>query len=249
MSIQHIYRQYSPEESIFYAWFAAMHTRIDIAFCHLPEDDSLCLATEIQKETLRIENLTNRFNPHSELSRVNRLACIEPVVLSDELFCILSNCRHYYDLTFGCFDISIQSGSIYPDRIKMIKLQADTKTIFFEDERIQLDLNGFIKGYALDKAMEIAKAGKCSNALINFGNSSIGAIGNHPKGKGWKIKLPDSDISITLIDQCLTNSGNAENHKHLIHPQTGEFSPRTDTISVLTQSGVAGEILSTTLYQ
>lgn len=249
MSIQHIYRQYSPEESIFYAWFAAMHTRIDIAFCYLPEDDSLYLATEIQKETLRIENLANRFNPHSVLSRVNRLACMEPVVLSDELFCILSNSLHYYDLTFGCFDISIQSGSNYPDRIKQIKLHPDTKTIFFEDEKIQLDLNGYIKGYALDKALEIVKSGNCSNALINFGNSSIGALGNHPKGKGWKIKLPDSELSITLINQCLTNSGNAENHKHLIQPQSGKLSPRTDTISVLTQSGVAGEILSTSLYQ
>lgn len=249
MSIQHIFRQYSQGESIFYAWFAAMHTRIDIAFCHLPEYDSIYLATEIQEETLRIENLANRFNPHSELSRVNRLACMEPVVISDELFCILSNCLQYYHLTFGCFDISIQSGSNYPDRIKQIKLHPDTKTIFFEDEKIQLDLNGYIKGYALDKALEIVKSGNCSNALINYGNSSIGALGNHPKGKGWKIKLPDSELSITLINQCLTNSGNSENHKHLIHPQSGKFSPRTDTISVLTQTGVAGEILSTSLYQ
>lgn len=248
MNIQHIFRQYSPEESIFYAWFAAMHTRIDIAFCHLPEYDSLYLATEIQKETLRIENLANRFNPHSELSRVNRLAHQEPFELSDELFIILSNCLRYYDLTYGCFDITIQSDHSSADRIHQIELNPIHKTIFLNDKRIQLDLNGYIKGYALDKAMEIAKAGNCSNALINFGNSSIGALGNHPRGKGWKIKLPDSELSITLIDQCLTNSGNSDGHKHIIHPKTCETSTRTDTLSVLSHSGVTGEILSTALY-
>lgn len=225
-----------------------MHTRIDVALCHFAEQDAIMLMDEIYNETIRIELMTDRFNYESKISLINRVAANEPCRVNDELFSIISDCLMYYDLSSGAFDITIQSLNNYKGGILDIILNSTNKTIFFKNTNVQIDVCGFIKGYMLDKTVKILIDKNCNNALINFGNSSIRAMGNHPNGNGWKVNIPESGRSITLFDQCLTSSGNSDNHFHIIQPQTGEISKRTDTVSVLTQSAAAGEVLSTALY-
>ncbi len=248
MPIQYLYKQISTENSVFYAWFEAMHTRIDIALCNMDEENSIILLENIVNEIQRIELFSNRFDPQSELSSVNRLAAISPYKISDELYSILEKCLYYKELTHGTFDITIQSFNDYRQGIENIALDSISNTIYFNDPNVQLDLNGFIKGYALDEVKSLLKINNCNNALVNFGNSSILALGNHPNGKGWKVNLPESvNEYIILHDQCLTNSGNSTNHLHIKNPQTGNFGQPTSIISVITDNASNGEVLSTSL--
>ncbi len=248
MPIQHLYKQISTENSVFYAWFEAMHTRIDIALCNMDEENATSLTEEIYTEIKRIEQMSDRFNLQSELSQVNRLAALNPYKISDELYSILEKCIDYRELTLGAFDITIQSFNDYRQGINDIILDSETKTVFFNNPNVQLDLNGFVKGYALDEAKSLLKINNCNNALVNFGNSSILALGNHPNGKGWKVNLPESvNEYINLQDQCLTNSGNSKKHLHIINPQTGEYGKPTSILSVITDNASNGEVLSTSL--
>lgn len=226
----------------------AMHTRIDIALCNLDEGSSIILLDNIVNEIRKIEFLSNRFDPQSELSHVNRLAALNPYKISNELYSILEKYLDYKELTFGAFHITIQSLDNYRQGIKDIVLDADSEAISFNNPNVQIDLNGFIKGYALDKIKTLLLDAKCDNALMNMGNSSILALGNHPNGKGWKVNLPENvNEFVTLHNQCLTNSGNSSNHLHIINPQTAKAGCITAIISVITDNAADGEVLSTSL--
>ena len=83
MPIQHLYSQISAESSAFYAWFDAMHTRIDIVLCNLDEESSNILLDNIVNEIQQVELLSNRFDPQSELGRVNLLAALSPYKISN----------------------------------------------------------------------------------------------------------------------------------------------------------------------
>ncbi len=255
MNFGHIYKQIDTGKSIYYAWFEAMHTRIDIALCNLTEEKSTHLTGIIHSEIKRIEKFSNRFDPESEISRINQLACKTSLRISEELYSILQNCIEYNRKTNGIFDITIQSKSNYRNGINNITLNPIHKTIFFLNENVQIDLCGYIKGYALDKIKEILTQNKCNNALINMGNSSVLGMGNHPFGKGWKVKTAFSresgmvDKEVILYNQFLTTSGNeTKNRKHIIHPVTGEYTEGFKTTSVLTDSGAEGEVYSLTYF-
>ena len=225
-----------------------MHTRLDIALCNLSEENSISLLEKIVKEIKRIEQLSDRFDVQSEISKTNSLSAIEPYKISSELYSILEKCIEYKLLTSGAFDITVQSRNKYLLGISDIVLNPVSKTVFFKNENVQIDLCGYIKGYALDRVKSMLTENNCFNALVNIGNSSVFALGNHPYGKGWKVNLPDSEKAyITLSDQCLTNSGNSIHHLHILHPDTGEYVKPTETVSVITENAVQGEVLSTAL--
>lgn len=248
MQFQHLFKQTDTEKAVFYAWLSAMHTRIDVALCNFSEENSMVLLEKICKEIKRIEQMADRFDAQSEISKMNRLAAIEPFTVSTELYTILEDCVQYNRTTFGAFDITVQSLNDYRQGINDIVLDPDAKTVFFKNINVQVDLCGFIKGYALDRVRAMLTDSNCINALANFGNSSVCALGNHPNGKGWKINLPNQGKdSINLFNQCLTNSGNSADHFHIIHPETGKFGESTEIVSIITENAIDGEVLSTAL--
>lgn len=248
MQFQHLYKQITAQSSVFYAWFEAMYTRIDIILSNVEEESATSLTKDIYAEINRLEQISNRFDPQSEISKVNQIASIEPVYINIELYSILKDCIEQNRTTLGAFDITVQSFNDYRYGINDIVLDPAATTVFFKNKNVQLDLCGYIKGYALNKVKNMLIANHCRNALINFGNSSIYALGNHPNGSGWKVNIPGHEKKYTtLSNQCLTNSGNTTNHLHIIQPKSGEFSKPNETISVITENAKDGEVLSTSL--
>ncbi|MDH6313496.1 thiamine biosynthesis lipoprotein [Parabacteroides sp. PFB2-10] len=252
----YIFRQTDPESTVFYAWFEAMHTRIDMVWCNLMEEESVCLGNKIQEEIKRLEKMANRFDPASELAVINRLASSQPIGISEELGQILQECIGYNQKTFGVFDITIQSNNNDRNRTDHIVFDPDNQTIFFQNADIQLDLSGYIKGYALDKVKELLTAYGCCDALVSIGNSSVFAMGNHPMGSGWKVStqytggaLSAENKEVTLYNEFLTTSGNeTEERKHIIDPATGHYVTGARAVSVITETGAIGEVLSKTLF-
>src|SRR5688500_16810135 len=57
-------------------------------------------------ESERVEKLLSRFDPASEVSRINREAANSPVLLDLELAEILETCRKAWMETHGYFDIT-----------------------------------------------------------------------------------------------------------------------------------------------
>jgi thiamine biosynthesis lipoprotein len=239
-------------QSLLYAWFPAMFTRVDILLVTEDSREDLIQITETIKTKIeQLESIANRFDENSEISRVNNTAYGNEIKISMELYQIIEECLLYNTKTLGYFDITINSTNKFTNGISNIQLEKTAQTIHFLHPDVKLDLSGFIKGYALGAIKKLLTDKKIDNALINIGNSSILAIGNHPNGNGWKIGIPDVNTSneCVLFNQCLTSSGNTKNTKWPIQkPKTRETIERSQILSIITDKPSTGEALSKALY-
>ncbi len=199
-----------------------MHTRVDILLPGTESEDFYCaVATEVAGRIAVIETMGNCFNPQSELSKFNE-GGLERSALSSELSRILDLCDEWKRRTGGLFDVAC-SGKV--------------------------NLSGFLKGYALDAVRPILESHGIASALVNLGNSSVLALGSQTADSdGWIVKRIDGK-EYSLKDQCLTTSGNTpENHAHIINPLTGKSVQGEGIVSVVTDGGAEGEVMSTVTF-
>ncbi len=246
----HLYKPLSDEQGVLYAWFPVMHTRADLVLCVRGETVATDIVDEIAAEWKRLEQIGSFYDTGSELYQVNHTTWQKPVSISDDLCDMLTICLRYHPRTEGCFDITIQSDSYNRGTLAEVVLASDTSTIFYKRPGIRIDLSGFLKGYALERAREILTRRKIENALLSMGNSSVLAMGNHPYGEGWKVAFAaDPSGSLQLYNQCLTTSGNeTDQRRHIISPQIGEPVSGARSIAVVTENAARGEIYSTALF-
>lgn len=243
-TIQHLYKPSDDGNSLFYAWFLSMHTRVDIIlYGPRKEGELLSVVNRIYDALCRLEKIANFYDPDSELSFVNRIASISPVVLSEELYSMIDLCLEYNEKTLGCFDVTVHSENYNQDTIRSVHLSVEDHSLFFSQLGVTVNLSGFLKGYALETVKSILDEFAIEHALISMGNSSVLAMGNHPVGTGWKVN------DILLHNECLTTSGNdSPGRRHIVSPQSGKLVEGVSQISVVTTNGAIGEILSTALF-
>lgn len=121
------------------------------------------------------------------------------------------------------------------------------------------DFGGFGKGYALDRAMDILRAGNVVSALLSAGESSIAVIGAHPLGGGWPLAIPDPSrpgATLTVIeveDAALSISATvgagmlAPNRAATVRPHDGRAVTDARTAIAVEASGALAEAVSTAL--
>lgn len=140
-----------------------------------------------------------------------------------------------------------------------VELDEESKTVRFTSNFVELDLGGFGKGYALEKVKQLVESSSVNDAFISFGESSILAMGNHPAGGSWRVGIndymnPGSSIHEFEVDNAsvstsssfyLDDEGELHIHDHVIEPQTGRMHNHCTAASVLAESPVLAEILST----
>ena len=236
------------DKELVYAWFNAMHTRIDLLLWsnHHTCDELIQCIDAISRETARIEQMGSRFRPDSEVSRLNATKAGTWCNLSYELCRLLDDCIDYSKQTGGLFDITASLHS--SGRNCTDKFETDIRScrVRRHTEDVRIDLSGYLKGYALGHAVSLARQNGIQNGLLNFGNSSIYALGKHPEGGKWPIachKHPERPYLLSNL--CLTTSGNeTEQRRHIIHPLTGEYITGEKEISVITRLPEEGEVMS-----
>ncbi len=239
-----MYKPSHEGNGLLYAWFLSMHTRVDlILYSRKPEGELLLVVNRIYDALCQLEKMANFYDPVSELACVNRMASVSPVVLSEELYSMIDLCLEYNGKTLGCFDVTVHSENYNQNTIHSVHLSAEDHSIYFLKPGITVNLSGFLKGYALETIKSILNESMIENALINMGNSSVLALGNHPVGLGWKVN------NTLLHDECLTTSGNdSPDRRHIVSPRNGKLVEGVKQIAVVTNNGAIGEILSTALF-
>jgi thiamine biosynthesis lipoprotein len=117
---------------------------------------------------------------------------------------------------------------------------------------VQLDLGGYAKGYALDRAADILKQQGIHNALINIGGNVL-ALGNHGS-RAWRVGIqhprkPGPLATMELKDgEAIGTSGdyqryfefNGKRYCHLIDPRSGYPVQGTQAVTILTHGERAG---------
>jgi thiamine biosynthesis lipoprotein len=225
----------------------AMGTRLDAIIVDADKNKSVRCWEQIRNEIFRLSKSFSKFDKESELYRVNQLANRAPIAVSDTLWSALVDCKKYHQWTVGYFDISQRN-------YDHVVLNTENHTVYFTEKSLQLDLGAYAKGYALERIRPILLSEDCRCALINFGNSSVLAVGAHPHGDTWPIGINDPYHpqqllgSVSLKDSTLSTSGNTPNHtNHILNPFTGKPTDARKIVSVKANNAIDAEALSTTL--
>ena len=245
--MQHICRRAGNRQS-YYAWFQAMHTRIDLLFvADRSEDDLNRVAAEAERVISEVEAVGNCFSADSELSRLNRCAPGETMLASDMLFDLLTTCKEYNRRTQGLFDVTVESERHDATTIEDISL-GEGHTVALSRAGVYINMSGILKGYALDGLRSLLQSECIGDALMSLGNSSIMALGAKSGCEGW----PISDVvnnrrnEVILCNECYTTSGNVSGVNHyIVNPLTNNEIEKSRKVSVVTHSGIEGEVLST----
>ncbi len=117
---------------------------------------------------------------------------------------------------------------------------------------VKLDLGGYAKGYALDRAAAILNQHGIHNALINIGGNVL-ALGAHGK-RAWHVGIqhprkPGAIATLELRDgEAIGTSGDyqryfeldGKRYCHLIDPRTGQSVQGVQAVTILTHGEHAG---------
>lgn len=187
----------------------------------------------IQNTFAEINTIYNKWNPDSEISKLNRLKTGEIATLSPELEQFLSQTEHIIKLTDGRFDPTIeplqhlwkeklvQGETPNDDEINAVvpalgwnKIHFGHGTFSKEHSSTQLDLGGIAKGYCVDLLVERLNAAGYPNLFVEWGGE-IRASGEHPDRRPWRIfisRLGDTHqenaiATLDLVDQAIATSG------------------------------------------
>lgn len=219
-------------QTALYAWFSAMHTRVDILLKadnvrakHLPD-----ACRDVQNLISDIESEGNCFASDSLLSRLNAQPPDTRIWGGRYLYDMLDGCKRYNVTTGGYFDVAVESPNYYKGILDALELHADG-SVSRAVADLKINLSGFIKGYALDKIKELLHAENIADAVVNMGNSSIMAIG---------------DVPLRMDKPFMTTTGNsAKSPRTILNPHTGKVISACGQVSVFTYSGAEGEALAT----
>lgn len=178
-----------------------------------------------------------RFAPDSLVSHINRNAGRNPVRLDRPTFDLLVAAQQVSAQSNGAFDVALGTGRY--------DLDWDACTIALESPRVQLDLGAVAKGYALDCAAAILRAGGVRSALLHGGTSSVIALGAPPGAAAWRVALVHRpahaciDLCGTALSVSRPFSQVAPNGTtHIVDPRTGA-SIRERRIAVVTGPSAA----------
>ena len=219
------------KESRFY-----MGTLFDITVSHSDAKKASEIIDKVFDEIKRIELLTSKFMPDSELSRINQNASENDYPISEEVYNLLKISIQYSKITKGAFDITIgaiqdlwnfddedsqipSSKSILPllplVGFKNIMLKKNFH-VRLKKNGMKLDLGAIAKGYAVNQGIEILKNNNINNAILN-GGGDLKCIGEKKQGSPWKIGVrhprKPSSIIATLKgnNQSIATSGDYQN--------------------------------------
>ena len=128
---------------------------------------------------------------------------------------------------------------------RMADLVIDGRTVSSRNPMVQIDLGGYAKGYALDRAAAILREMGIANALVNIGGNviALGAKGEQP----WRIGIqhprePRPLATLPLYDgEAVGTSGDyqryfeidGERYIHLLDPRTGHPARGTQALTIL----------------
>lgn len=132
---------------------------------------------------------------------------------------------------------------------RLTDLRYDGTIISSRNKAVMIDLGGYAKGYALDRAARILRDEHVKAALINIGGNIL-AIGQ-PGDRPWKVGIrdPRGDGAIAALDlhdnEAIGTSGDYERyfmkdgkrHPHIIDPRTGQPIDLVASVTIIASGG------------
>jgi len=222
-----------------------MHTRMELLFVHRDGKEAESIAAGVEKMVKGEEMVFSRHVRVSPAAKLNIAS--GNIEVGEELYFALELCEKMRLATEGYFDVAALSPFRGRPAYKCTPADHSARR---SDSNVVLDFGGFAKGYALEKARQMICGAGVASALLNFGNSSVAAVGSHPFGDCWNITPErNPEMVVHLRDSSLSISGNGVLGKsHIVNPVDGVAVVRDFDIGVTGKSALLCEMLSTALF-
>jgi thiamine biosynthesis lipoprotein len=224
--------------------------------------DAQVLGQAAIDEVLRIERKYSRYTSDSVIAQINRQAALAPVACDDETWSLFQFASQLFEKSDGLFDITsgvlrkawnfkqaqVPSADMLDNLLPLIGWQK----VIMKDQRIALplqgmevDLGGFGKEYAADRAAQMLKEKGIASGYVNLAGD-MRFLGPKPNGEPWLIGIQDprhTDQVIATLPMShggLATSGdyeryfesNGQRYCHVLNPLTGWPVKHWRTVSV-----------------
>lgn len=201
--------------------------------------------------TRDLEERFSRFDPNSELSRLNATVSDgTAVVVSDDMAELLRRAVALRAATEDAFDVSIgaltqlwRDASAWPPaaQVAAARRESGPEALTLDGSRVarrpgvQIDLDGIAKGWAVDRCATELRRDGIAAALLSFGESSLYALGAPAGTRGWSVIVrgldPDATVgALRLRDEAVSVSAVFGHSRyiggrpvgHIVDPRSGE---------------------------
>ena len=242
-------------------------TRVEVAVYGDSEPQARAATAAVLREFDRLHRTYHAWEP-SELTALNAaLAKGEAASVSPELAAMLTDAQAIAATGDGLFDPAMgrlialwgfHTDTFVPrlpdptalaEAVKaapsMADLTIEGTTVKSRNPAVEIDLGGYAKGYALDRAAAILREQGIKNALINIGGNvmALGAKGDQP----WRVGIqhprsPQALAALPLYDgEAIGTSGDYQRYfelegrrySHLLDPRTGRPATGTEAVTIL----------------
>lgn len=245
------------------------------------ESDALQTFEKVFDEFDRLDRLLSVWHADSDVSRINANAGRAPVQVSRETIEVLRAAKQFGEWTGGKFDVTFgalaglwkfdhdQDNQIprpadvrarLPDiDVQAVELDVHDETVSLPRRGMRLHLGGIGKGYAVDRAAAILRAGGVSDFLIQAGGDlyASGDRGDRP----WRaaIRDPRADrnfAAMNLRDETFSTSGDYERYfirdgrryHHILDPDDGEPARGCRSVTIVAKEATLADALSTGVF-
>jgi thiamine biosynthesis lipoprotein len=228
----------------------------------------------VMQEFQRLHDMLHAWQP-SELSKMNAaFAEGKSKAISPELAYILLDATRLSQLSQGLFNPAIgglvQLWGFHSDEFKpvlpdkkqiamwvtanpqMSDISIESGRAESKNKSVQVDLGGYAKGYALDRAAKLLRRQGIHNALINIGGNVL-ALGKHGD-RPWRVGIqhPRKSGALATLDlndgEAIGTSGDYQRffmlgnvrYCHLIDPRSGYPVQGVQAVTIITRGASAG---------
>lgn len=282
-------RQAPADPQVYQSRFLALGTLVDVNLWGVDEDLGARAVRVVEEELDRFHRQWHAWRPGplAELNR--RLAAGETVPVSSERLALLRRARDLSLRSGGLFDPAIgglmrlwgfhnddpPNGPPPPaaairdflarrptmeDLVLEAAPDGASGRVRSTNPALQLDLGGFAKGYAVDRAVERLLALGVRNAIVNAGGD-LRAVGSHGD-RPWRIGIRDPRgpgiiaALETRGDESVFTSGNYERffeyqgvrYHHILDPRTGHPAAGTLSVTVIHRDAATADAAATALF-
>ncbi|MCD8006116.1 MAG: FAD:protein FMN transferase [Oscillospiraceae bacterium] len=245
------------------------------AYCSSDEEFET-VSEAVYNELSRLDSLFDIYDGgEGSLKDLNDNKTLENA--SDDILELLDIGVLFYDLSGGKLNIAMGSvlslwhdareTGILPDDSELTEaslhcdianLEIDGSTVTISDPEMTIDVGSIAKGYAADKAAEIAGSYGLTSFALDLGGN-VKTVGEKPTGK-WVIGIQDPDggilKTVEVADQSVVTSGDYErytvidgvSYSHIIDPDTLYPADNYRSVTVICESSSLGDALSTSLF-
>ncbi len=269
-----------PSDRLYRAETLVFGTRAEITVAGAEESLARQAVSQVFGEYARLHRALHAWQP-GELTTLNRAIAAgrRKIPVSAEIAQLIRDTTQLFRRSDGLFNPAIgklvglwsfhkdqQTSASTPDRAaierlvkanpRMDDLRVAGGTVTSRSRAVQLDFDGYAKGYALDRGAALLRARGIANALIDIGGNIL-ALGSK-NGAPWRVGIqhPRREGVLATLDlrdgEAIGTSGDYRRYyvidgkrfSHIIDPRSGYPVPGVQAVTILIPPGPGAGALS-----